>query len=187
MNFEWIGLEGVDKAVLNDFDSGSCAFNCFLQEYAEAWRDVGEAVTYLCVDREEASRNCVTRIYGYAAINTNGLLYTDNSKKKYLQCAEIRMFAIAKQLRGHKDPTCNFSRDIFYSFLQNMYIMSMTVIGFKAIFLNSNHEGYHLYKECGFDEITDYIPPEDDDKIEIDDCTPLLLVMNEDAIYDFYS
>lgn len=59
-------------------------------------------------------------------------------------CVEIRMFAIQRAFRRHGDPTRNYSEIFFNLVLMNLYYMATHSIGFKAIFLNSNHEGRRL-------------------------------------------
>lgn len=187
MNFEWVGLESVDEEVINEFDSGNYAFNIFLQENAKKWQNNGETVTYLCVDSEEFSCGNISRVYGFASINTMGLLYSDtDGKNSYLQCAEIRLFAIARALQRNGDPERKYSEIILKSFLQELYYMSMSVIGFKAVFLNSNDKGYNLYKRCGFQTIEKYVAPDEDAKIDTAGCIPLILIMNDDAVYGLY-
>lgn len=186
MEFKLINIEGVDDAVIEKFDSGSHAFNRFLNEKAKTWNATGEAVTYVFVDETEAKSGTISRIYGYASINALGLQYENNGKIEYLPCAEIRLFTIAKQLRKHHDITVEWSSILFKILLQELYYISTHVIGFKAIFLNANHDGYQLYKSNGFSEIGEYAAPQSDPKIDIEDCVPLLLVIDEDMIYDIF-
>lgn len=184
MNFDWINIESVDDAVIKEFDSGNHAFNDFIHNKAKTWNDKGESVTYAFIDRDEKE---ISRIYGFVSINTMALLYDNNGKNEYLPCVEVRLFAIAQQLRKHHDSSVEWSDTIFKTLLQNLYCMSTKVIGFKAIFLNANHEGYGLYINNGFVEITDYIKPEEDEKIDIEDCTPLLLIINDEMLYNIFS
>ena len=187
MTFDWINIKDVDDAVIKDFDSGNYVFNDFLKEKARNWQNVGEAVTYLIVDADEILEKKITRVYGFVAINAIGLLYEEDHVKKYLPCAEIRMFAIAKQLRKRHDITIEWSDIIFKTVLQNLYFMSTSVIGFRGIFLNANHDGYKLYTENGFGEIANYISPDEDEKIEIDGCIPLLLIIDDEMLYDIFA
>ena len=55
------------------------------------------------------------------------------------------------------------------------------MIGFKAVFLNSNHDGYQLYIDNGFSEISEFIVP-NDNNIETSECTPLLLLITDDLL-----
>ena len=96
------------------------------------------------------------------------------------------MFSIAKELRKRHDPTIKWSEIVFKVLLQNLYNMSTSIVGFRAVFLYANTNGYNLYKECGFQEIDEYLIPETDDKVEVEGCTPLLLVINDNAIYDMF-
>lgn len=187
MTFEWVNIKDVTATVINDYDSGDYVFNNFLREQAIEWQNMGEAVTYVFVDADERSSSTFTRIYGYVSINTLGLLYNEDNIDKYLSCVEIRLFSIAKQLRKKHDPTIKWSEILFKLVLQNLYQMSTSVIGFHGIFLNANSNGYKLYNDCGFQKIDDYITPNDDDKLDIGECTPLLMIINDNALYNIFS
>lgn len=187
MNFDWVNVESVDTAVIRDFDCGNRAFNEFLHEKARAWSADGESVTYVFADEAEIKEKRVSRIYGFAAVNTMGLLFDKDGRSTYLPCAEIRLFAIAKQLRKRHNSTIVWRDVIFKNLLQNLYQMSTSVIGFKAIFLNANHDGYQLYRDNGFEPLGEYTAPQNDEKIETDDCTPLLLMITDDMLYDIFS
>lgn len=186
MTFDWVNIKDVNDAVINEFDSGEYVFNSFLKEKARTWQDNGEAATYVFADAEEIAHKNITRIYGYASINTMGLLYSEGDIDRYLSCAEIRMFSIASQLRKRHDPTIHWSEIIFKVLLQNLYCMSTSVIGFHAVFLNANNNGYKLYVDCGFQEIDDYVIPQDDEKLDISECTPLLLIIDDNALYKMF-
>lgn len=123
MEFEWINIESVEDAVIKEFDCGSHAFNDFLYENAKKWNAEGECVTYVFADATEVANSKVSRIYGFAAINTMGLLFDNDGKNEYLSCAEIRLFAIAKQLRKHHDQSIEWSDIIFKTLLQNLYLI----------------------------------------------------------------
>lgn len=150
------------------------------------WNAEGECVTYVFADATEVANSKVSRIYGFAAINTMGLLFDNDGKNEYLSCAEIRLFAIAKQLRKHHDQSIEWSDIIFKTLLQNLYHMSTNIIGFKAIFLNANHDGYQLYIDNGFEIIKEYTVPQNDSKIEIEECTPLLLMITSEMIDNIF-
>ena len=184
MTFEWVNIKDVTDAILNDYDSGDYVFNTFLKEQAREWQSIGETVTYVFVDKDEIECKEFSRIYGYTSINTMGLLYSENNLDKYLPCVEIRLFSIAKQLRKRHDPTIKWSEILFKMVLQNLYQMSTSVVGFHGIFLNANSNGYKLYIDCGFHEIDTYVAPQDDNKIDIGDCKPLLMLINDDALFN---
>lgn len=187
MEFEWLNIESVEDAVIKEFDCGNHAFNNFLYENAKAWNAAGESVTYVFADSEEVKNHSVKRIYGFASINSLGLLFNNNGQNEYLSCAEIRMFAIAKQLRKHHDVSVLWSDIIFKTLLQNLYQMSTSVIGFKSIFLNANHDGYQLYKDNGFNAISEFIAPQNDSRIDLLGCTPLILMITPDMVYNIFS
>ena len=187
MTFEWVPFSEVDDSLLHEFKSGVEQYDGFLHNDARQWALKSESVTYVCVDGEEVKDKSYKRVYGFAALNTTGLLYHEGDKKRQLTCAEIRLFAISHVMRKRHDQTITWSDDMFKSLLQMLYVMSTKTIGFKGIFLNSNEFGYSLYKRNGFTEISDYIVPDEDDKLEIENCTPLLLLINDEMLYDIYS
>jgi len=61
------------------------------------------------------------------------------------------------------------------------------VIGFKSIFLNANHDGYQLYKDNGFNAISEFIAPQNDSRIDLLGCTPLILMITPDMVYNIFS
>ena len=187
MEFDWINIESVDDTVIERFDCGNHAFNDFIHEKAKRWNDAGESVTYVFADAEEIQKHSVSQIYGFISINAIGLLFDNNGQNEYLSCVEIRLFAIAKQLRKHHDSSVVWSDVIFKTLLQNLYQMSTSVIGFKAIFLNANHDGYKLYINNGFNAIDKYVAPNCDSKIDTEGCTPLLLMITSEMVEDIFT
>lgn len=188
-DFCWVPFQDVPQPVIDAFDSGNPDFNDFLKEKAGKWQVNGEAVTYLIVTENERQAGKYSRIHGYVSINAMGLLYTseDDKDNKYLSCVEIRMFAIARQLRKHHDPTITHSDTIFKLILQNLYEMSTKTIGFRAIFLNANHEGFNLYVDNGFTPITTFVPPTEENKLDITGTTPMLLAIDDAMIYNIFT
>ena len=180
MNIEWINIESVSKELTDSFDSGDYTFNLFLKEKARIWQNTGESVTYIFADKEEIENNNITRVLGYVSINATGLLYRKGDANMYLSCAEIRMFAIDRRLRKAGDTTRKYSEQIFNLLLANLYYLATHEIGFKAIFLNANDTGKDLYLRNGFADITEFIPPDEEDKIGLEGTTPLLLMINDD-------
>ena len=75
MIFEWTSLNNVTSDIVDKFDCGEETFNVFLKEQAKTWMSEGYAVTYVAVDKNELEAGNVQRIYGYAAVNSTGLLY----------------------------------------------------------------------------------------------------------------
>ncbi len=72
---------------------------------------------------------------------------------------------------------------MFQALMQEMYCISTSVIGFCAVTLNANSTGLNLYKKFGFMHSEEYILPEEEDKIDIDGCTPLIFsFIEEDAL-----
>ena len=90
----------------------------------------------------------------------------------------VTYFLIDKDENGVK-----YSHVFFALLLQELWLTATTKISFKAIFLQSNNEGKKLYEEFGFVEIDNYVAPTVDDKIEIDDCVPMLCLISDDLMY----
>ena len=186
MIFEWTSLNNITSDVVSKFDCGEEVFNDFLREQAKTWMSEGYAVTYVAVDKNELENKNVNRIYGYAAINATGLLGKDRDRNKYLSCAEIRMFAVSKSLRGSEavdSDGVKYSYKLFQSLMQELYYISTSIIGFCAVTLNANATGLGLYKKFGFMHSEEYLLPEEEDKIDIEGCTPLIFsFMDENAM-----
>lgn len=182
MEFEWINIrdEMITQELLDSFESGNSTFDEFLKKEAGRWQDYSEAATYVFVTQDDLNAGKIKRIYGYMSINAMGLLFqSEDGDNQYLSCAEIRMFAIHRSLRKKHNPTVEYSELIFTKGLQNLYYMSNHDIGFRAIFLNSNKDGYQLYKNSGFSEVSGYLTPDVEDKLNIEGTTPMLLFINE--------
>lgn len=183
MDFVWINIRNnlITQELLDSFKSGNSDFDDFLKEKACNWQDYSEAATYVFVTKDDFDSGKISRVYGFVSINATGLLFqNEDGDNQYLSCVEIRMFAIHKILRKNNNPAAQFSRILLTMVLQNLYIMSNHEIGFRAIFLNSNDEGYKLYKECGFADVTGYLTPDAEDKLNIEGTKPMLLFINED-------
>lgn len=182
MEFTWLNIrnELITQELLDDFKSGNSVFDEFLCSQALTWQDYSESATYVFVTTADLKENKIQRIYGYVSINATGLMYTNSAGNRlYLPCAEIRMFAIHQSLRKHNNPTIKYSEILFKLALQELYCISTQIIGFRAIFLNANNEGYHLYKNCGFEEVKGYLSPEEEEKLDIEGTTPLILMIND--------
>lgn len=184
----WVRYDEVPRSAIELFDCGNYSFNQFLYETAPKWQNYGEAITYLLVSSEEYSVNKVQRIYAYASINATGLRLARSEETKYLSCAEIRMFAVCRQLQHHavNEHGVKYTDIIFSLLLQDLYAMSVKTIGFKAICLHSNEDGLDLYKRCGFTEVTDYESANDDDKLDISGCVPLIFYISDENIYKIF-
>ncbi|QFJ53928.1 hypothetical protein [Pseudobutyrivibrio xylanivorans] len=184
-NFEWKSIREVPLEVIKNFDCGDYEFNIFLQEKSFNWMDNGYAATYVAVDSEENAENHITKIYAYASINCTGLLYKAEHAK-YLSCVEIRMFAVSRRLRGDGVTDVDgirYSYKVFQSLMQELYYMSTNSIGFCAVTLNANDKGLKLYIKFGFVKTDEYILPNEEEKLNIKDCTPLIFsLITEDAI-----
>ena len=182
MNFSWINIRDdmITQELLDEFQSGNSLFDDFLKNKAGYWQDHSEAATYVFVKESEKDEGAIKKIYGYVSINATGLMFiNENDNRQYLPCAEIRMFAIHKSLRKIHNPYNKYSEILFKYVLQQLYFLSTSVIGFRAIFLNANDEGYHLYLNSGFEEMKGYLSPEEEEKLDLEGTRPLLLLIND--------
>ena len=190
MVFEWTSLRNVPKEAIDNFDCGELEYNDFLKNNAEMWAANGNAVTYVVVDSYELVCNKIKRIYGFAAVNATGLLGKSDGKNKYLPCAEIRLFAVSKRLRGPEAVDVDgirYSFKIFQTLMQELYRISTAVIGFSAVTLNANSTGLKLYSKFGFIYTDDYFLPEEEDNLDIKGCTPLIFsLVEKDALYSIF-
>ena len=187
IGFDWIRMDEVPRKLIVDFQCGNVVFDDYLKEEASSYQENCEGVTYVIVTDDELEKHEFTKIHGYVTINATGLLLCDEARNYYLPCAEIKMFAIAKQLRRRHDITINYSDLVFKVILQNLYEISTKVIGFRAIFLNSNDEGKHLYCDNGFMEIDSYIAPSEENGINIEGTCPMILLINDEMLTNIFS
>ena len=83
-------------------------------------------------------------------------------------------------MRKRHNPDNNFSEILFKTVLQELYYMSTHAIGFRAIFVNANDEGYQLYVNSGFEEVKGFLTPDEEEKMDLEGMRPLLLLINDD-------
>ena len=191
-DLEYVELSraNVSSEAISEFESGNKGIDLFFHENAIQWANKGIAVTYILVQKEEQSQNHITKIFAFSTISCSGLLYNSENQNLYMSCAEIKYFAIKKPFRGQTDNGLisgeRYSKIFFKLFLQEMYFMSTSVIGFSMIFLQANTEGKHLYEDCNFTVLEDFLLPDVDDKIEICECTPMGMQLTDDNIYDLF-
>ncbi|MBP3195651.1 MAG: hypothetical protein J6N21_01425 [Butyrivibrio sp.] len=58
----------------------------------------------------------------------------------------------------------------------------------EAVTLNANDTGLGLYKKFGFIQSDQYIPPDEEEKIDIENCTPLIFsFMDVNALVTLFS
>ena len=187
MILEWIPLDdSITDQVISEFDCGNQTFNDFLQgtEISDNARTLQSnciATTYVAI-----KDNNLSAIYGYASINTTGLL-TKTESPMYLPCAEIKMFAVSRKLRGEgavDEKGIRYSNILFSDLIIQLYLLATKTIAFSGIFLNSNADGYKLYTEHGFLPVNDYVTVDKEQEVCIDGCTPLLLSLTSEKALD---
>lgn len=101
--------------------------------------------------------------------------------KSYL---EIRLFAVHKKFRHNLDENgVLYSYDFFFQLMCKVWEISSWHVSFKGIFLASNSNGHKLYTDFGFSEITEYILPSEEHKLDIENCT-ILAIDNNDELID---
>lgn len=184
--FEYIELNesGISQDIIDKFDCGNRDMSEYLQLQAAKDTAASKCVTYVLLDPNR------DRIYAYATISSYAMYYYEDAEKYHTKqmtedgkvlvtvpAAEIKMFAIDKSFRKQTafilDPVKQrrYSTIFFQWFLETLYYLSMTVIGFQVIFLRANNEGYKLYSENGFTEYDNYINTYD---TKSEDCVPMV-------------
>ena len=184
----------ISDAIINKFDCGNSDMTNYLHTQAKQDGAHSKCITYILIDANK------TRIYAYATIATYAMYKNDNTfvkeKENYVDsntiiatpALEIKMFAIDKCFRGQVAYTLDpiykrrYSTIFFQYFLEKLYYMSMSIIGFHIIFLRSNTEGYKLYSRNGFLEFSDYLNTYDE-KSEC--CIPMVSTIQniEDILF----
>lgn len=181
----------VTNEIILDFTCRNSNIDNFFHETAKTWCDMGIGVTYILISSKDLEENKINKIYAFATIACAGLLYTDkDSNKLYMPCAEIKYFAINKAFRGQTNTGFKdgkrYSQIFFKMFLQELYYMSTSIIGFSMIYLQANSEGRQLYEKCNFIELNGYVLPDADEKIEIEECTPMGMPLSDENIGDMF-
>lgn len=175
--------QGFDLSKIRNFNCGAEKFNLFLQDEIDLWESKLSGVTYFLVDAEVGKLEDAD-IYAYATLSTIGLLRKETKKESYISGVEIRLFAINEKFRGVKNELGILYSHIFFAILlQDLWSAATSVISFKMIFLQSNELGRSLYKKFGFVEVAEYLAPTEDDKIEIEDCVPMLCEISDELMY----
>lgn len=191
----------LSDSVIMSFDCGNDDMSDYLHYQASKDVTSGDGVTYVLVSRSAIDNNKeIKRIYAYATIKAHSLSFYENGEKYHtkevdehgqvlssIPCAEIKMFAIDRRLKGQ--PVYNvdngrhhYSTFFFKMLLEDLYYMSMNTIGFKVIFLRANDEGERLYRRVGFIDSSEYLKTYDS---KAEGCVPLFLTLSklEEAIY----
>lgn len=178
------------KTAIKYFNCGFSEFDNFLIKEKETWEKNYSGITYYLINDEKSLKDDI--IYAYATISTMGLLnqsnYDDTIINKYLTSLEIRLFAIRNDFRGKRDRDNILYSNIFFKLLlDKIYEISTKIVSFKSIFLLANEFGKGVYSKFGFIEISDYIIPSEEDKVDIKGCVPMLCLIDDDLLYKLYS
>ena len=171
----------VNSEVLHSFDCRHIDFNEFLYEDAIQFSADGNGVTYILVDKNEYDNENISIIFAFATVQATSLHYRNENDEDVLysiSCAEIKYFAInrrlQKQIAYDIDENKYYSTIFFELLLQELYEMSTSKIGFQAIFLRANNNGYKLYSRKKFMDASNYIIPYTEDD-PIGKCIPMIL------------
>lgn len=182
LQFVELSKSNVTQDVLHKFNCGHKDFEDFLCHDARTNAENGDGVTYILVSREECLSGTISYIFAFATIQTMAMYFTQTDKVYSTPAVEIKYFAIAK--RYQKATACiqnsykAYSMIFFEKLLIDLYVMSMSTIGFRAIFLRANKNGEKLYRRKFFVDADNYmIPYSDDDPLE--QCVPLVLFVQE--------
>lgn len=171
----------VNSEVLHSFDCRHIDFNEFLYEDAIQFSADGNGVTYILVDKNEYDNENISIIFAFATVQATSLHYRNENDEDVLysiSCAEIKYFAInrrlQKQIAYDIDENKYYSTIFFELLLQELYEMSTSKIGFQAIFLRANNNGYKLYSRKKFMDASNYIIPYTEDD-PTGKCIPMIL------------
>lgn len=175
-------MSEISLDLINRFDCGNFVFNAFLKEKAKKWQTSGKTVTYILTSEQK------DRVYAYASIAASGITNQIDDKISIISCAEIKMFAISRCIRGVDFDGCRKYSDIAFNLLiQDLYSMSCSTIGFQAIILYANSEGKSLYERNGFCIFSDYyVAPNIEEDLDITECVPLICRITDDVIYNIF-
>lgn len=188
-DFVELNQSEVSDEVINEFDCGNRSMTEYLHQYAKDDTIKGKGVTYVLVTADRK------RIYAYATIATYSLYYYEDAEKFHTKemnefgkvllavpSIEIKMFAISKKLKGQiaylLDPKNqqHYSSIFFKLFLEKLYYMSMSSVGFQMVFLRANDEGERLYRNNKFVECDKYLSTYD---AMAEGCTSLAITLTE--------
>lgn len=192
MNLSYISYSdykkrGLDLSKIRSFSCGVEEFSHFLQEDIDLWESQLFGVTYFLIDTDISEPTDVN-IYGYATLSTIGLLRKEAAKESCISGVEIRLFAVSEKFRGVKNELGILYSHIFFALLlQDLWAAATSVISFKMIFLQSNELGKSLYKNFGFVEVAEYLAPAEDEKIEIEECIPMLCEISDELMYKIFN
>ncbi len=187
--FQYVELNKaeVSQDVLRKFNCDHPDFNDYLVDDAKEAGEKGNGVTYILVDKEEYESKTISVIFAFATIQTTALHYydVDNTERvNSISGVEIKYFAIArsfqKQTAYKLNPNKHFSTIFFEWLLADLYEISISVVGFQAIFLRANENGESLYRRKNFVDATNYIIPFEEDDV-LGKCTPMCLMIQENV------
>lgn len=173
----------VSQDVLQRFDCGHPDFNNFIRNNAIECKNNGEGVTYILVLEEEYEKHQITSIFAFATLQTTALLYQDSGKYFRISGIEIKYFAITKGFQKTyaytlERPDKYYSTCFLEMLLMDIYVMSIEVVGFQAIFLRANENGERLYRRKLFKDASKYISTYEEDD-PMGKCIPMVLSIQE--------
>ena len=193
LRFFKLDQDHISQDVIANFTCKHPDFDDFIHNDACTAMANGEGVTYVLVNDDEYYKKEVKNILAFATIQATSLYYnldesseegSKNAYKKFysLPCVEIKYFAIhkafQKSIAAHIDPDKYYSTIFFEYLLQDLYEMSCKIIGFQAIFLRANQNGYKLYKRKKFTDCSNYIISYEECDAD-NKCKPMLLPIAE--------
>lgn len=191
MNLEYISYDdfkrkGYPQEKIKLFDCGYPNFNSFLNEKIDEWQEKLSGITYFLIDSDETNKEDII-VYAYATISTIGLLENRDNAYSYISGVEIRLFAIDKHFQHVRtDDGDKYSHIFFAILLQDLWSLATGKISFKSIFLQANTIGKTVYDDFGFIEFSKYIAPNIDDKIDVEECIPMICEITNEMMYTIF-
>lgn len=163
------------KELAKNFSSGNTFLDTFLKS-EDAFNDsIGK--TFVWVNEKR------TEIIGYYNIGVGYIdMYNGDDKYKIGGAIHLNFFALNNKYRGivieKRDDgrEVRVSDQLFYDFMQKVFILRQNFIGFSFVTLAATEEGYSLYKRNYFEELdTDlHFSFKDDEK----GCIPMYLALD---------
>lgn len=181
----------IKQDVVQKFDCKHPDFNDFLRNEASSYSANGCGVTYVLVDKEEFENKNITCIFAFATIQTIALFREEdnNTRVTAIPCAEIKFFAIRRQLQKIRaqdiDPNKYYSEIFLEWFLQDLYEISTKVIGFQYVYLIANDAGKKLYERSGFANVENYLVPFEETDPD-NKCIPMIFDFSTDNLYKIF-
>ena len=177
--------------LVEGFNSGACAFNDFLKMDALVDKMSGKGVTYIVTNNIEKLGKTVKEVVAYYTISTFAIQIMDDydfedecipkEEKRIhynpMSSFLINMFAVDK---NYQDTTYNgelISSLILMKIVNDLYNMSINLVGAKRIILCSVKEAVEFYQKNNFKKFDKDMTVLDK---YLDDTVPMQLILHKE-------